>query len=78
MASPWHDASIPEEDVIDVVRGMGYQVDAQVGTAGYRIDVAVSQDLVTRHGGLIEFESKPGRTVFMFAFTTTLVGAMKP
>jgi len=24
----------------------------------------VAQDLVTRHGGLIEFESEPGRTVF--------------
>ncbi|SFE52059.1 DUF4011 domain-containing protein [Blastococcus tunisiensis] len=30
-----------EEDVLDVVRGMGYQVDPQVGTAGYRIDMAV-------------------------------------
>jgi very-short-patch-repair endonuclease len=30
-----------EEDVIDVVRNLGYQVDAQVGTAGYRIDLAV-------------------------------------
>ena len=28
--------------------------------------LAVAQDLVTRHGGLIEFESEPGRTVFTF------------
>jgi two-component system nitrogen regulation sensor histidine kinase GlnL len=31
---------------------------------GTGLGLAVSQDLVTRHGGLIEFESKPGRTVF--------------
>ena len=26
--------------------------------------LAVAQDLITRHGGLIEFESEPGRTIF--------------
>ena len=31
---------------------------------GTGLGLAVSQDLVTRHGGLIEFESKPGRTIF--------------
>ena len=31
---------------------------------GTGLGLAVSQDLVTRHGGLIEFDSKPGRTVF--------------
>lgn len=30
-----------EEDVLEVIRGMGYTVDAQVGSAGYRIDMAV-------------------------------------
>ena len=35
------------------------------GTAtGTGLGLAVAQDLVTRHGGLIEFESEPGRTVF--------------
>jgi two-component system, NtrC family, nitrogen regulation sensor histidine kinase GlnL len=31
---------------------------------GTGLGLAVSQELVTRHGGLIEFHSKPGRTVF--------------
>lgn len=31
---------------------------------GTGLGLAVAQDLVTRHGGLIEFESRPGRTVF--------------
>jgi two-component system, NtrC family, nitrogen regulation sensor histidine kinase GlnL len=33
---------------------------------GTGLGLAVAQDLVTRHGGLIEFESEPGRTVFTF------------
>jgi len=32
---------------------------------GTGLGLAVAQDLVTRHGGLIEFESQPGRTQFM-------------
>jgi len=28
---------------------------------------AVAQDLVTRHGGLIEFDSSPGRTIFVIS-----------
>jgi two-component system nitrogen regulation sensor histidine kinase GlnL len=31
---------------------------------GTGLGLAVAQDLVTRHGGLIEFESEPGRTLF--------------
>lgn len=31
---------------------------------GTGLGLAVAQDLVTRHGGLIEFDSAPGRTVF--------------
>jgi two-component system, NtrC family, nitrogen regulation sensor histidine kinase GlnL len=32
--------------------------------SGTGLGLAVSQELVTRHGGLIEFVSRPGRTVF--------------
>jgi two-component system nitrogen regulation sensor histidine kinase GlnL len=31
---------------------------------GTGLGLAVAQDIVTRHGGLIEFESRPGQTVF--------------
>ena len=33
-------------------------------TTGTGLGLAVAQDLVTRHGGIIEFESEPGRTIF--------------
>lgn len=32
---------------------------------GTGLGLPVAQDLLSRHGGLIEFESKPGRTVFL-------------
>jgi two-component system nitrogen regulation sensor histidine kinase GlnL len=31
---------------------------------GTGLGLAIAQDLVSRHGGLIEFESRPGRTIF--------------
>jgi two-component system nitrogen regulation sensor histidine kinase GlnL len=31
---------------------------------GTGLGLAVAQEIVTRNGGLIEFESEPGRTVF--------------
>ena len=31
---------------------------------GTGLGLAIAQDLITRHGGLIEFESEPGRTIF--------------
>jgi two-component system nitrogen regulation sensor histidine kinase GlnL len=33
-------------------------------TNGTGLGLAVAQDLVTRHGGIIEFTSQPGRTIF--------------
>ena len=38
---------------------------------GTGLGLAVAQDLVTRHGGLIEFESEPGRTVFTLLLPLT-------
>jgi two-component system nitrogen regulation sensor histidine kinase GlnL len=32
--------------------------------SGTGLGLAVAQDLVTRHGGIVEFESRPGHTVF--------------
>jgi two-component system nitrogen regulation sensor histidine kinase GlnL len=31
---------------------------------GTGLGLAVAQDIATRHGGIVEFESRPGRTVF--------------
>jgi two-component system nitrogen regulation sensor histidine kinase GlnL len=38
---------------------------------GTGLGLAVAQDLVTRHGGLIEFESEPGRTLFTLLLPLT-------
>jgi two-component system nitrogen regulation sensor histidine kinase GlnL len=38
---------------------------------GTGLGLAVAQDLVTRHSGLIEFESEPGRTVFTLLLPLT-------
>jgi two-component system nitrogen regulation sensor histidine kinase GlnL len=32
---------------------------------GTGLGLSVAQDLLSRHGGLIEFESRPGKTVFV-------------
>jgi len=32
---------------------------------GTGLGLPVAQELLSRHGGLIEFESRPGRTVFL-------------
>jgi two-component system nitrogen regulation sensor histidine kinase GlnL len=37
-------------------------VTARAGGTG--LGLAVAQDIATRHGGIVEFESRPGRTVF--------------
>ena len=37
-------------------------VTARAGRTG--LGLAVAQDIATRHGGIIEFDSRPGRTVF--------------
>ena len=32
---------------------------------GTGLGLGIAQDLVSRHGGLIEFDSAPGRTIFV-------------
>lgn len=41
-AVPGHEREAPFEDsVIDMIRGWGYEVESQVGAAGYRVDIGV-------------------------------------
>ena len=41
---------------------------------GTGLGLPVAQDLVSRHGGLIEFESRPGKTVFLVRLPLTSTG----
>jgi two-component system nitrogen regulation sensor histidine kinase GlnL len=41
---------------------------------GTGLGLSVAQDLVSRHGGLIEFESRPGKTVFFVRIPLTTNG----
>jgi two-component system nitrogen regulation sensor histidine kinase GlnL len=41
---------------------------------GTGLGLSVAQDLVSRHGGLIEFESRPGKTVFFVRIPLTING----
>ena len=34
---------------------------------GTGLGLGIAQDLVSRHGGLIEFDSTPGRTIFVIS-----------
>ncbi len=36
-------------------------------TDGTGLGLGIAQDLVSRHGGLIEFDSTPGRTIFLIS-----------
>ena len=43
-------------------------------TDGTGLGLPVAQELISRHGGLIEFESRPGRTVFQLQIPLTTSG----
>lgn len=42
-------------------------------TTGTGLGLAVAQDLISRHGGIIEFDSEPGRTIFTLLLPLELV-----
>ncbi len=47
-------------------------------TDGTGLGLPISQDLVSRHGGLIEYQSRPGKTVFMVRLPLGTVPAKAP
>jgi two-component system nitrogen regulation sensor histidine kinase GlnL len=63
-------ASLQVEDngpgVPDELRGSIFYPLVTGRPNGTGLGLAVAQELVTRNGGLIEFESQPGRTIFTF------------
>ena len=44
-------------------------------TTGTGLGLTIAQDLVTRNGGLIEFTSQPGRTIFQLRLPVPQTGA---
>ena len=46
-------------------QGGAFEVRLRPRADGTGLGLGIAQDLVSRHGGLIEFDSTPGRTVFI-------------
>ena len=40
------------------------------------LGLPAAQELISRHGGLIEFESRPGRTVFFVSHNMQIITAL--
>jgi two-component system nitrogen regulation sensor histidine kinase GlnL len=64
-------ASIQFEDngpgVLDEIRETIFYPLVSGRTDGTGLGLGIAQDLVSRHGGLIEFDSSPGRTIFVIS-----------
>ena len=60
-----HGVGIPEDKLARVFDRF-YRVEGEGAdrAGGTGLGLAVAQDIATRHGGIIEFDSRPGRTVF--------------